>query len=326
MKAKEIWSQNRYLGNRGGDGDNSLDVHPLVDLAVSLRDEVPSVLEEELGLVLAAREEEVVGNDLLGEAQALLGALKVELGVQPGDELRERVLVLVGLALNRADNLLERVRPLLAGNPSREREPVRDNDGKDEVAEEVRARRPESREVRRREEELEEEREALRVVEENEERPVEEPAPGLELSKVPTLAGRGGGRGGRGTALGLRPGVDASKGRTGPRVDEVLEFVDLLERVVPGSAEDVGRKLAPVGREVEVEVRREDEEVVEVLRRAAVVSVGELELAVMVEGENRVRVELQEDKEAIIGEPKDFCQTRAGAGGDTTGNAPGSAP
>lgn len=74
---------------------DSLDIHSLVDLAVRLTDQVPRVLQEQLRLSLSTRQEKVVRDDLLCRTQTLLGSLEVELGVQPGDELRQRILVLV---------------------------------------------------------------------------------------------------------------------------------------------------------------------------------------------------------------------------------------
>lgn len=249
-----------------------------MDLAVRLAYQVPGVLEERfhlLSILVRVGQEKVVLDDLLGsERQALLRALKVKLELEPGDELRQRVLVLVRLALDGAHDLLERVRSLLAGHSGGRGQSVGDDDGEDEVSEEVGAGRSDGGEVRRREEEFEEGRESVGVVEVDEKRPVEEPASGLELSEVATLAG---------SACTCAVWQSEGKGRAGSRVDQVPDLLNLLEGGVPRSVEDVGGKLSPVGGKVEVGVGGEDEEVVKVLRGSLVVSVGELVLSEVVE-------------------------------------------
>lgn len=97
------------------------------------------------------------------------------------------------------------------------------------------------------------------MVEVDEERPVEPPSALLERDEGPAGAGR--------------PAL----------VDVLAEAVELLERSVPRTLEDVGRELAPHGRQDELRVGRQDAEVVQVVRRAAVVADRVLELAELVE-------------------------------------------
>jgi len=188
---------------------------------------------------------------------------------------------------------------------------VGDDDGEDEVSEEVRARCSKGGEVGGGEEEFEEEGESIGVVEVDEERPVKQPTPSLKLSEISSLSSSGGARRRWSSSLGHGSSVDGESG-SGTRVDEVLDLVDALEGLVPGSGEDVGGELSPVSGKVEVGIGGEDEEMVEVLGCTGVVSVGVLELSVVVESEDGLGSELggKERRESKGGQFQSFRSTR----------------
>ena len=83
---------------------DSLDVDPLVNLAVALRDQMPCSINE---CVRRTEQEEVVLQDLLSLAELLLSLLKVKVDVQRLDEVGNGVGVLVALLPDNANQVLE---------------------------------------------------------------------------------------------------------------------------------------------------------------------------------------------------------------------------
>ena len=167
-------------------------------------------------LVGGAEQEEVVFENLLGLAQLLLGLLKVKVDVQCLDEVGDGVAVLVALLPDYPDQVLElllvliRVAALVA---------VCD-DGGGEVAQDPGAVGLDGVDVRGREEHVGEALAGGLVVEEGEQRPVDQPCAVLQLCE----------------------GVVEEA-----RVDGLLELVDLLNGRVPVDGEDLAGELAPRG-------------------------------------------------------------------------------
>jgi hypothetical protein len=170
-----------------------------------------------------AEEEEVVLQDLLRLAQLLLCLLKVKVDVQRLDEVGDGVIVLVAFLANDADQVLElllvlvRVAALI---------PVCD-DGGDEVAQDPRAVCLDGVDEGGRVEHLSEGLARGLVVEEREERPVDQPCAVLQLCE----------------------GVVEEA-----RVDELFKLVDLLDSRVPVYGQNFAGEFAPGGRALFVAV------------------------------------------------------------------------
>jgi hypothetical protein len=167
-------------------------------------------------LVRGAKQEEVVLENLLRLAELLLRLLKIKVDVQGLDEVGDGVAVLVALLPDYPDEVLElllvlvRVAALAA---------VGDNGG-GEVAQDPGAVGLDGVDVRGREEHVGEGLTGGLVVEEGEQRPVDQPCAVLQLCE----------------------GVVEEA-----RIDGLLELVDLLNGRVPVDREDLTGELAPRG-------------------------------------------------------------------------------
>jgi hypothetical protein len=192
---------------------DSLDVNPLVDLAVALRDQMPRGIDES---IRGAKQEKVVLENLLGLAKLLLGLLKVKVNVQGLDEVGDGVGVLVALLAHDADQVLElalvlvRVAGAVAAG----------DDGGGQVAQDPRAVGLDGVDVGGREEHVGQRLAGAVVVEQREQRPVDQP----------------------GAVLQLRQRVVEQA-----CVDQLLDLVDLLDGGLPVDGEDLAGQLAPGG-------------------------------------------------------------------------------
>ena len=83
---------------------NALDINPLVDLAVALRDKVTGSLDKCIG---SRNEEKVAPQHTLSLAQLLLGLFEIEIDVECLDEVGDGVGVFVVLLTHNADKVLE---------------------------------------------------------------------------------------------------------------------------------------------------------------------------------------------------------------------------
>ena len=228
---------------------DSLDVDPLVDLAVALRDEMSRCVHK---LVCRAEQEEVVLENLLGLAQLLLGLLKVKVDVQGLDEVGDGVAVLVALLAHDADEVLELLLVLIGVA----RLAAVGDDGGGEVAQYPGAVCLDGVDVGGGEEHVGQALAGGLVVEEGEQGPVDQPGAVLQLGE----------------------GVVEEAG-----VDGLLELVDLLDGRVPVDAQDLAGQLAPRGLALLVVVGGEDAEAVEQLGGVRVDAARVLEAAELVE-------------------------------------------
>ena len=163
-----------------------------------------------------AEQEEVVLENLLGLAELLLGLLKVKVNVQGLDEVGDGVGVLVALLPDNADQVLELALVLI-----RVAAPVAaGDDGGGQVAQDPRAVCLDGVDVGGGEEHFGEGFAGGLVVEEREERPVDQPGAVLQL--------------------GERVVEQAC-------VDLLLDLVDLLDGAVPVDGQDLAGQLAPGG-------------------------------------------------------------------------------
>lgn len=184
-----------------------------MDLAVALRDKMPGCVDECVG---GAEQEEVILEDLLSLAQLLLRLLKVEVDVQGLDEVGDGVGVLVPFLAHDADEVLELALVLVAVAGTA----AAGDDGCGQVAQDPRARGLDGVDVGGREEHVGQRLAGWLVVEEGEQRPVEQPGAVLQL--------------------GERVVEQAC-------VDLLLDLVDLLDGAVPVDGQDLAGKLAPGG-------------------------------------------------------------------------------
>ncbi len=201
-------------GREGKEKDiGVLDIDALVNLAIRLGNQMPRSLDEGVG---SRDEEKVSTEDLLSLDEFLLRLLEVEVDIQGLDEVGDGVVVLVPLLPNNTGQVLQllvvqaRVAAAVA---------VRD-DGGGEVAQDPGAVGLDGVDVGRGEEEVAEGVARGLVVEEGEERPVDQP----------------------GAVLQLRERVVEQF-----RVDGLFGFVDFLHRYLPVRRQDFGRELAPCG-------------------------------------------------------------------------------
>lgn len=176
-------------------------------------------------------QEEVVLQDLLGNAKLLLCLLKVEIKVESTDEIGKWIRVLVSLLPHDPDEVLQLLLVSIAVSAP---VPVRD-DGGGEVSEDPWAECLDRVDVCRREKQLDElvlsrlGGSAGFVVEEREQRPVDEPRPALQLRE---------------------------RVAEEPRLDAFLDLVDFLHGRLPLGGQDFRRKLAPRRRSDFIVVRR----------------------------------------------------------------------
>lgn len=192
---------------------DSLDVNPLVDLAVALGDQMPRGIDK---CIRSAKQEEVFLENLLGFTQLLLGLLEIKVDVQRLDEVGDRVGVLVALLAHDADEVLElalvlvRVAGAVAAG----------DDGGAQVAQNPRAVGLDGVDVGGGEEHVGQRLAGTVVVEQGEQRPVDQP----------------------GAVLQLRQGVVEQA-----CVDQLLDLVDLLDGGLPVDRQDLAGQLAPGG-------------------------------------------------------------------------------
>jgi hypothetical protein len=190
---------------------DSLDVNPLVNLAVALRNEMPRGIYK---LIRVPEQKEVVLENLLALAELLLRLFKVKVNVEGLDEVGDGVAVLVALLAHNANQvfklLLVRVgvAAAVAGG----------DDGGGEVAQDPGARGLDGVDVGGAEEGVGDFLARGLVVEEGEERPVDQPCAVLELCE-----GR----------------VDEAA------VDVLLDLADFLDGRVPVYGEDLAGHFAP---------------------------------------------------------------------------------
>lgn len=221
-----------------------------VDLAVALEDEVAGRVDKVVGV---GEQEEVAPENLLGEDELVLGLLKVKVDAQGVDEAGDGVLVLVGLLLNDANNVLH----LLLLDTGVLCAAAVGDDGDGEVAEDPGRVGLDGVDEAGVEEEVEEGLTGLVVVEEGEEGPVDELGAVLELGK----------------------GVVGK-----PGVDTLADLLQLLHGRLPAHAENLAGKTTPCGVRDLVVVGGEDAEAVEELGGIGVVAARVLKLAEVVEG------------------------------------------
>lgn len=186
-----------------------------MDLAKDFEDEQPSIVDK---VVDARREEEIDAQHHLAVAQLALGAIKVEVDVETFDEFGDGIAIVVRLVLNQAHQLLHVDATLL----------VRD-DRRRQVAQNVRARRLDGVQVRIVlrllvaealvvEEELHQQIATVLHVEEDEQAPVDQP--GALLQRL--------------------------NRRQASVLDETLEEVELVQRLLPLLRQDETSQQAPV--------------------------------------------------------------------------------
>lgn len=149
-----------------------------MDPAKHLGNEPSSIVDEVVG---EAGEEEVATDDRLGDRQLLLSLVEVKVDVQVLEEARDGIRVLVLFHLDNLDELADRI-TVLAGSRRLDRS-SRNDGGRDEVSEEVRARCLDRVEIRGREEHFHQALVtlALAQVPKDEKRPVQQPCTGLQL-------------------------------------------------------------------------------------------------------------------------------------------------
>lgn len=230
-----------------------------MNLAIDLADQPSGTLHK---LVDEPVEEEIVLQDRLGVLQLFLSLFEIKLAVQVREERRDRVGIVVVLLEDDLGDLLDRVPDLPTGDGDLVAVrvcSVGEDGGGDEVSGEVGTRSLERVEVRRGEENVEQSGPPVLVVEEDKETPVEQPTPGLQLD----------------ARLGLFLGQGV--------VDHLPELLESGQRSVPFTRQRVAQQLSPVSRHVQVERRREDEEMVQVRRCSEVVTVRVLVVSVVVE-------------------------------------------
>jgi len=166
--------------------------------------------------VCGAQQEEVVLQNFLRLAELLLRLLKVKVDVQSLDEVGDRVIVLVAFLSHDPDEILELLLVLVRVPAT----VTAGDDGSSEVAQDPRAVGLDGVDVSGGEEHVGEGFARGFVVEEGEERPVDQPGAVLELCE----------------------GVVEEA-----CVDDLLELVDLLHGRVPVDGEDLAGELSPGG-------------------------------------------------------------------------------
>lgn len=181
--------------------------------AVHFRHEPPGILDKIVG---KARQKKVVSHDLLGRGEAVLGRRKVKVDIQVLEERSDGVRVLVLFHLRDSDEITE----VVSTAARRVGVFAIENGGGNDVSQEVRARGLDSVEVRGREKHVEQPLECLAEIKVDKERPVQQPCPRLQLGE-----------------------------RVGLRVNHVLQVLNIRQRRLPLTRQDVGGELAPVGRE-----------------------------------------------------------------------------
>mmetsp|Transcript_9265 Transcript_9265/g.28839 ORF Transcript_9265/g.28839 Transcript_9265/m.28839 type:complete len:403 (+) Transcript_9265:1140-2348(+) len=209
----------------------------MVDAAVRLEDEVTRRLDE---LVFARNQKKVVREYLGALAQVLLRAVKVVAHVQALEELAHRVGKGVLLHLDDANEVLLHARAALV-----------DHHRRGQVAQQVRCGGLDGVQVPFLHEEVHDEVPPILVVEEDEERPVQQPRTLLQLHEA------------RGKLLG---------------VDALLEPVEVVQRHRPVLHQNLGAKLAPQRVEGLLLRARERAVVVQELGRRRIVAAVKLQL------------------------------------------------
>lgn len=227
------------------------DVDLLVDAAVRLGDELSRAFHE---VLLGCVQKEVVAEDVLALLELLLGAVKVETDKESLDELRDGVLVFVGLLLDDLDELLHLALSALGSD-----------DGNRKVAQDPGARGLDRVDVLRGKEHVDDRVTATRVVEDDVQRPVDQPGALLQLLQSRHIL----------------------------VIDRLPQLLHLLQSAVPVTRQNLGRELAPQCREAALLVCRQDAEMVQHVGRTTVVAAVEFELAKLVEDVDVLFGELQ---------------------------------
>lgn len=225
-----------------------------VDLAVALEDEMSGRVDELISMV---KKEEVAAEDLLSKDELLLGLLEIEVDAQGVYKAGNGVLVLVGLLLDDADNVLH----LLLLDPHVLSLGAVGDNSHGKVAQDPRAVGLDGVDVSGVEEEVEDGLTGLVVVEEGEESPVDEGGPVLQL--------------GEGVLRQLR-------------VDNFADLLNLLQRRLPAHGEDLASQSTPCGVGDLVVVCGKDAEAVEGLSGITVVTAAILKVAQVEEGVDHV--------------------------------------
>lgn len=182
-----------------------------------LKDHQPGAFDE---LIEIAVDEEVVGDDVLALVELQARALEVEVDVQMFQELRDGIFVRVRLLLDDLHQVLQSVAATAV-----------DDDGDRQVAQDVRTGRLDDVQVHRLvQQHLDDEVAALRVMEEDEDAPVNQPCALCQQLHVGEAA----------------------------VVDELPQAVQVLQRRLPVEREDLRRQLAPQHVQVVLVVRLHD--------------------------------------------------------------------
>jgi hypothetical protein len=158
-------------------GPNILDINTLVNLAVALGDEMSRRIHKR---IRRTEQEEIVLENLLRLAELLLCLLKVKVDVQSLDKVGDGVVILVALLPYNTDEVLDLLLVLVGiaagGGPV-----AASDDGSGEVPQDPRAVGLDGVDVGEGEEHLGEGFPGGVVVEEGEQRPVDQPGAVLQL-------------------------------------------------------------------------------------------------------------------------------------------------
>ncbi len=230
-----------------------------MDLAVALEDEVAGRVDKVVGV---GEQEEVAAENLLGQDKLALSLLEVEVDAEGVHEPGDGVLVLVGLLLNDADDVLH----LLLVDAGILRAPAVRDDSDGQVAQDPRAVSLDAVNVAGVEEQLEDGLAGLLGVEQGEEDPVDESGPVLQLGQRV-----------------LRQ----------PRVDRLAHLLHLLHGRLPVHGQGLAGQAAPRRGRHFVVVGGEHAEAVQHLRGVGVVAAAVLEVAEVVEGVDHLDGDLE---------------------------------
>lgn len=231
--------------------------------AVSLKDEQASIFKElvsqrnsdAIPLFDTLAQERIIQYNLLALDQLLLSAIKIILDIQALQEFDDGILVDVLLLLDDLDELLKHV-------PS----PLIDNNCSSKVPQKMGSVGLDSIQVPVLEEEVDDPVPSILMVEEDEEAPVHQPYPAVEL-------------------------VDRRRGEAAG-VNHLLEPVELLLRDIPVLHQYLRRKLAPEGAEAPLAVGAESTVLGQEISGIGVHPALILELGVLVERLDLVRADV----------------------------------
>uniref|UniRef100_A0A8R7QIQ5 Uncharacterized protein n=1 Tax=Triticum urartu TaxID=4572 RepID=A0A8R7QIQ5_TRIUA len=231
--------------------------------AVGLKDEKASILKElvsqrnsnAIPLFDALSQERIIQYNLLALDKLLLSAIKIILDIQALQEFNDGILVAVLLLLDDLDEFLKHVpSPLVHNNCSSKVPQKMGSVGLDSI------------EVPVLEEEVDDPVPSILMVEEDEEAPVHEPYPAVEL-------------------------VDRRRGEAAG-INHLLEPVELLLRDIPVLHQYLGRQLPPQGAQAPLAVGAQSAVLGQEIGGVRVHPALVLELGVLVEGLDLVRADL----------------------------------